>query len=131
MDLNDELFIYEIAGVNGDATAPIFQMSENCEANAPTNRFDGLVCFDAKYFEGNDTDGYFVPLKGQVYGDVASISIEGKTIEVSPGDFFTRMKLKLFTGYNQIPVTLTDRLGNSSESFIEIELEDVKPPAKE
>ena len=130
-DNNDELFIFELAGVNGDATPPLFEMSESCEENTPTNIYDGLVCFDTMHFEGNDIDGFFVPIKGQIYGDVASISIKGKTIAVEPGDFFTRIKMDLFTGYNQIPVTVTDKLGNQTESFIEIEMEDLKPPAKE
>ncbi len=130
-DQNDELFIFELAGVNGDATPPLFEMSESCEMSEPINSNEGLVCIDTMHFEGNDIDGFLVPVKGQIYGDVATVSIKGKTIAVEPGDFFTRIKMDLFTGYNQIPVIVTDGLGNETESFIEIEMEDLKPPAKE
>jgi len=130
-DINNELFIYELAGVHSDATSPAFETSETCDNTTVGKPYEGLVCLTAMSFQGDDVSGYNVPFKGQVYGDVAEIVINKKNFEVSPGAFFERMKMQLFIGYNQVPIAITDRLGNITHSFIEIDLEEIKPEGAE
>ncbi|MEM7185659.1 MAG: hypothetical protein AAF466_03280 [Bacteroidota bacterium] len=131
VDEANELFIYEIAGVNGDATPPVFEMAESCDPKSELSPTEGLVCFDAMNFQGNDRDGYAVPLKGQVYGDIGTIVVNDHSIAFAEGNFFARVDLPLVSGYNQIPVEIIDRLGNRTDSFIEIELEEVADDSEE
>ena len=124
-DIKKELFIYEIIGSKSDGMAPSFLDSESCLFEGD-DEFEGMVCITTKQFEGDDYSGYNVPLKGMVYGDVASININGKNIKFKKGEFYKRMNMKLRTGYNQIPIIIKDKYSNTTESYIEVTLSRIK-----
>lgn len=120
-----ELFIYEIIGLKSDGVAPLFRDSEYCSFNGD-EEYEGMVCITTKQFEGNDYSGYSVPLKGKIYGDVASININGKNVKFKKGEFYKRMHMMLKTGYNQIPVVVKDKYSNKTETYMEVILSRIK-----
>jgi hypothetical protein len=124
-DKNKELFIYEIAGLKSDGLAPVFRESEYCSFEGD-EEYEGLVCLDTKQFEGNDYSGYSVPLKGKVFGDVTELKINGKAVKFKKGEFYKRIHMKLKTGYNQIPIILKDKYGNTNETYMEVSLSRIK-----
>lgn len=124
-DKNKELFIYEIAGLKSDGLAPVFRESEYCSFDGD-EEYEGLVCLDTKQFEGNDYLGYSVPLKGKIFGDVTEIKINGKSVKFKKGEFYKRIHMMLKTGYNQIPVILKDKYGNTNETRMEVTLSRIK-----
>ena len=118
--LENELFIYEIAGAKSDAIAPVFSSSEfSCFFSGDIG-YEGLVCLKTKKFQGNEYSGFDIPIKGNIYGDVSSITINGKSVEFNIGEFYTRMKMKLKMGYNQIPVVIKDEFSNTTTSYMEV-----------
>lgn len=124
-DKDKELFIYEIAGLKSDGKAPVFRESEYCSFSGDPE-YEGLVCLDTKQFEGNDYSGYSVPLKGKIFGDVKELRINGKSVNFKKGEFYKRIHMMLKTGYNQIPIVLKDKYGNTNETYMEVTLSRIK-----
>ncbi|UBZ10475.1 hypothetical protein LDL79_16955 [Leeuwenhoekiella palythoae] len=124
-DKNKELFMYELAGIKSDGLAPVFRESEYCSFDGD-DEYEGLVCLTTKDFEGNDYSGYSVPIKGRIYGDVTEIKINGKSVKFKKGEFYKRIHMMLKTGYNQIPVVLKDKYGNTNETYMEVTLSRIK-----
>ena len=81
---------------------------------------------DTKQFEGNEYEGYSVPLKGKIFGDVKELRINGKSIKFNKGEFYKRIHMMLKIGYNQIPVVLKDKYGNTNETYMEVTLSRIK-----
>jgi hypothetical protein len=120
-----ELMIYEIAGIKADASSPTFKEGEFCNFSGDT-AYQGMVCLTTKQFEGNDYSGYSVPVKGNIYGDVKSLSINGKNVKFNQGEFYQRIHMMLKIGYNQIPIIIKDKFANTTETYIKVTLERIK-----
>ena len=113
-----EKFAYELAGIKADLSAPEFVEAQDCAFRGDTSS-QGLVCLTTMTFEGNENSGYSVPVKGQILGDVTSLSINGKETKFRKGAFYQRIHMMLKMGYNEIPVLIKDKFGNTTESYIE------------
>ena len=117
--------IFEVASIVTDKSPPVFISSSiglyYKFQGDPT--FEGQVCLETKEFTGNDYDGYDVPFKGEIYGDIKTLKISGRTMQIKGTDFYQRVHLQLKTGYNQIPITVIDNMGNKTESYMEVTLE--------
>jgi hypothetical protein len=124
-DQKKDMFIYELAGLKSDGLAPVFRETEFCLFDGD-EEYEGLVCLDTKQFEGNDYSGYSVPIKGNVFGDVTELKINGKSVTFNKGEFYKRIHMMLKTGYNQIPIIVKDKFGNTNETYIEVTLSRIK-----
>jgi hypothetical protein len=113
-DINNKIFIYELAAINSDASSPFFYNNlNNCRKKI--NETEGVVCLVIRQFEG-----YFAPIQGCIYGDVDSLFIGGYNIKFEKGDFFQTLYLKTIIGYNQIPIVIKDKFGNKTKTYIEL-----------
>lgn len=121
-DEEKKVFIYEIAGLKADGLPPVFIRFEDFPFVGDED-YEGLVCLTSMQFEGNQYSGYNVPIKGHIYGDIAELKINGKSIIFKQGEFYQRVHMNLEIGYNRIPILLRDKHGNTTESYIEITLE--------
>lgn len=124
-DSTNNSSIFEVASAVTDNSPPVFKktgLGLYYEFQGdPT--FEGQVCLETKEFTGNDYDGYYVPFKGEIYGDIKTLKISGRTMQIKGSDFYQRVHLNLKTGYNQIPITVIDNVGNKTESYMEVTIE--------
>jgi len=123
-DSSNSTRIFELASFLYDDVPPKFINSNIFLTRFQGNKdFEGLVCLETKEFEGNDYEGYDVPFKGKIFGDVKSLSISGRRVKLEGEDFFQRVHLRLRIGYNQVPIVILDSIGNINETYMEITLE--------
>jgi hypothetical protein len=115
--------LFEIASQVTDISPPVFSRFyiEFLHPSDPT--YEGLVVLDTKEFSGNEYDGFDVPFKGTILGDIKVLKVAGRTMQLKGEDFFQRVHLRLKIGYNQIPITIIDKVGNITESYLETTIE--------
>jgi hypothetical protein len=61
-----------------------------------------------------------------IHGDVSIFKIGNKSKAIRKGEFFKVLPMKLVYGYNQIPIYIEDSVGNFTNSYMEITIEDIK-----
>lgn len=120
-DSSKVFYSYELATLLSDGQAPQFIQNKWIESRELESN-EGIVAISTEDFSGDDYTGYFVPIKGRILGDVSEIQINGRKVTFKQGDFFIRIKMKLYDGYNQIPLIISDKFGNKTVTYIPLNI---------
>lgn len=113
-------FYYDIGSVIFDNVAPEFD-----EFSAGSYYFAGNAAFEGKvyldYTIPTKRNPYDVIFSGKVFGDVKSISIDGKAIDfLKNSDLLFSRKMYINGGIKDVQVSIRDDLGNSKDYNIPI-----------
>jgi|GEM_PF-5316589 len=113
-------FYYDIGSVIFDNVAPEFD-----EFNTGSYYFAGNASFEGKvyldYTIPTKRNPYDVIFSGKVFGDVKSISVDGKSIEfLKNSDLLFSRKIYIADGMRDVQVSIRDDLGNSKDYNIPI-----------
>jgi len=86
------------------------------------SRLDELVCISSGQFYGPLSGTAYVPITGQVIGNIEKVTFDGKTLNVKD-DLTINQKIPVYVtrGTNNFEIKVTDKAGNTSTKVHPIE----------
>lgn len=87
-------------------------------------RYEGKVCITYKEFQGSSP--YNIPFVATILGGITELYVDNKKITINgEGEVFFRQKIALEHGYNRVSVKAVGKSGESTDGYVEINIQDV------
>ena len=84
-------------------------------------KYCGYVFLEQKEFSGDE-----VPFVCTVSDNIKALYVDSKKIRIHKyQEFFFRQKIKLFIGYNRIPITIINSRDEETQAFLEITMKNI------